>query len=214
MHEVGVPFDVLLHYLHLPPLIPHQPQAVPVSLLRPRGHVVTLSSAVRRWCLRTNPSPTQGLFGWGPKVGGPKFRFFFSPLPIFALLSSSEGLLVEFWWSRLSKTSPKFHEKTPRERDKKERSFGWFGGGRRADRRRGVRRRGVLPREVLRRTNTRFKHSRSKAATAKAEAKKQSSNSKAATAKQQQQSSNSKAATAKQQQQSSNSKAATAKQQQ
>ena len=59
MHEVSVPFDVLLHYLHLPPLIPHQPQAVPVTLLRPRGHVVTLSSAVRRWCLRTNPSPTQ-----------------------------------------------------------------------------------------------------------------------------------------------------------
>ena len=43
MHEVSVPFNVLLPYLHLPPLIPHQPQAVPVTFStssRPRSNTV------------------------------------------------------------------------------------------------------------------------------------------------------------------------------
>ena len=38
MHEVSVPFDFLLHHLHLPSLIPHQPQAVPATLQTPRGY--------------------------------------------------------------------------------------------------------------------------------------------------------------------------------
>ena len=41
MHEVSVSFDLLLHHLHLPPLIPHQPQTVLATLLLPRGQVVT-----------------------------------------------------------------------------------------------------------------------------------------------------------------------------
>ena len=38
MHEVSVSFD-LLHHLHLPSLIPHQPQAVPATLQLHRGEV-------------------------------------------------------------------------------------------------------------------------------------------------------------------------------
>ena len=37
MHEVSVSFDLPLHHLHLPPLIPHQPQAVLTTLLLLRG---------------------------------------------------------------------------------------------------------------------------------------------------------------------------------
>ena len=116
---------------------------------------------------------------------------------------------MEFWWSRLSKTPPKFHEK----RDKKERSFGWFGGGGRtggggSDG--GGSCRGRSCGGHTHASNTAEAKQQQQKQNKEAKQQQQSSNSKAATAKQQQQSSNSKAATAKQQQQSSNSKAATA----
>ena len=37
MHELSVSSDFLLHHLHLPPLIPHQPQAVPAILQLHQG---------------------------------------------------------------------------------------------------------------------------------------------------------------------------------
>ena len=37
MHEVSVSSDLLLRHLHLPSLIPHQPQAVLATLQLPRG---------------------------------------------------------------------------------------------------------------------------------------------------------------------------------
>ena len=40
MHELSVSFDLLLHHLHLPSFIPHQPEAVPATLQLPRGEVV------------------------------------------------------------------------------------------------------------------------------------------------------------------------------
>ena len=45
------------------------------------------------------------------RVGGPEG---WGPVPHFR----SGCLLVKFWWSRPSKTPPKFHEKTPRERQR------------------------------------------------------------------------------------------------
>ena len=80
-----------------------------------------------------------GLELWGPEGGRPNISRFFFPLPppcsLFFSLSGS--LLVEFWW-RLKRrdplmrtfgvlalqTPPKFHDKTPREREK-ERTWRW-----------------------------------------------------------------------------------------
>ena len=141
-------------------------------------------------------------------MGGPKFRVFFplSPFSLFCLP------LRVFSWNfggpGFPKTPPKFHEKTPRERQK--RAKFWVvrrrpegglaegspdgGGSCRADT------------HTLQTQQKRSSNSKSRSKEAKQQ-QQQSSNSKAA---------DSKAATAKQQQQSSNSKskAATAKQQQ
>ena len=65
MHEVSVSFDLLLHHLHLPSLIPHRPQGVPVALLLPRGQEVT--HCVLRYKEMVSTDETFSNTGFEPK---------------------------------------------------------------------------------------------------------------------------------------------------